>query len=367
MSIKCKSIPKSFNNQHITYFNDVFLCTMHHNIPLTERIDSFHLLGQRLSNLNLLEKEAIYQEAIHENNWFIPESIDKAIKELESVLHRKNLEKWIAPYTLTPITSKVVGLILAGNIPLVGFHDLLSVLISGHRAKVKLSSQDSTLIKFVIKALVKIAPTWNEKVEITEGFKNIDAVIATGSDNSSRYFKHYFSKYPRIIRQNRTSVAIIRGNESKGSLHLLGNDIFQYFGLGCRNVSKIYIPKGYDMKVLAEAMAPFESILGHHKYHNNYDYNKSVYLVNKEPHLDSGFCLFRESDQLVSPIAVIFYEEYENEIALTSIISPNRHKIQCIVSENGWYEDSTPFGQAQQPALWDYADGVDTLEFLDKL
>ena len=339
---------------------------MNNNIPLKERIEVFRQLGQRLSGLSIQEKEDLGLEAINENNWFVPKSIDSALKETAKVLQRGHLEKWTAPYKLMPAVSKRIGLIMAGNIPMVGFHDLLSVLISGHQAKIKLSSQDSILIRFIIKNIKDISPAWNERMEVVESLKDIDAIIATGSDNSARYFRHYFSKYPHIIRQNRTSVAIIDGNESEESLRLLGDDIFQYFGLGCRNVSKIYIPKSYDMRLLIDAIAPFQIISDHHKYRNNYDYNKSVYLVNKEPHLDSGFCLFKESDQLVSPIAVLYYEKYKNETDLNFKIAQHQHKIQCMVSENGQYEGSISFSEAQQPALWDYADGVDTLEFLSK-
>ena len=256
---------------------------------------------------------------------------------------------------------------MAGNIPLVGFHDLLSVLISGHQALVKLSSQDNVLMQFMISELKSISEDLAQNIIQAERMNEADAIIATGSDNSARYFKHYFAEKPHIIRQNRTAVAVIRGDETTEELKHFGRDYFQYFGLGCRNVSKIYAPKAYDFVKLIDALMDYETVLDHHKYRNNYDYNKSIYLVNGEPHFDSGFFLMRESEALVSPISVLFYEYYNNEAELNLTLAKHNEKIQCIVAANAWYEGSIPLGKAQQPELWDYADGVDTLEFLSGL
>ena len=262
---------------------------------------------------------------------------------------------------------KKIGLILAGNIPLVGLHDLLSVLISGHIAAIKLSSQDSVLIRFVINELKSIENQFEEQIQIVEQLKDAEAVIATGSDNTARYFKYYFGQKLHIIRQNRTSIAILRGNESSKELKALGTDIFSYYGLGCRNVSKVFIPKGYDLKQLVDGLMSYEDIIDHHKFRNNYDYNKSIYLVNGEPHLDSGFFLMRETEDLVSPISVLYYEHFDSEAQLALKLSTIKDKIQCMVSKGSRYANTLVLGTAQKPELWDYADGVDTLEFLKSI
>ena len=334
---------------------------------LPYRISILSTLGQRLLLLNESEKEELGYRAGGQNNWFTQDSVGKALEAWGKSLSEDSLKRFTENYQLSPAEPKTVGLVMAGNIPLVGFHDLLSVLISGHKALLKLSSQDGVLMQYLIGQLRAIEPALADRIIISERLQDIDAVIATGSDNSARYFKHYFSKHPHIIRQNRTSVGVIKGDETGASIQALGDDIFRYFGLGCRNVSKLYVPAGYDYKPLIDSLLDFAPVLDHHKYRNNYDYNKSIYLVNKEPHLDSGFFLVRESEELVSPISVIFYETYQSEAELNLKLASQHDKIQAITSEHGWYTGSIPFGTAQEPALWDYADGVDTLEFLDGL
>lgn len=334
---------------------------------LPYRISVFYTLGQKILLLTEAEKEELALRAGGQNNWFTPASINHALNAIGQSLSREALEQFTAGKNLSPAEPKTIGLVMAGNIPMVGFHDLLSVLIAGHKALIKLSSQDTPLMLFLINTIKEIEPAFGEQMEITERLQGMDAIIATGSDNSARYFKHYFAKKPHIIRQNRTSVAVIRGDETAESIKALGKDLFLYYGLGCRNVSKVYAPEGYDFVPFIDALSSLESALDHHKYHNNYDYNKSIYLVNREPHLDSGFFMLRESEELVSPISVIFHESYANPAELDLKLAANKDKIQCTVSEHGWYEGSLPFGEAQQPALWDYADGVDTLEFLDGL
>lgn len=334
---------------------------------LPYRISVVYTLGQRLLLLSDTEKDELAYRAGGQNNWFTAASVNKALEAWGKSLSQEALERFTEGFDLSPAEPKKVGLVMAGNIPLVGFHDLLSVLLAGHKALIKLSSQDSVLIQYLIDQIRDIESALAERIIITERLQDIDAVIATGSDNSARYFKHYFAKHPHIIRQNRTSVGIIKGKETEDSIKALGDDIFRYFGLGCRNVSKLYVPEGYDFKPLIDSLLDFAPVLDHHKYRNNYDYNKSIYLVNKEPHLDSGFFLVRESEELVSPISVIFYEEYKNEAELNLKLASQHDKIQAIVSEHGWYAGSIPFGTAQEPALWDYADGVDTLEFLSGL
>lgn len=334
------------------------------NMTVQKRIEVFHQLGSRLNSIDQDQLEEICYSAGNGNSWFTAESVSAALSAWGKVLNETQLIKWTAPYTLSPKKPMKVGLVMAGNIPLVGFHDLLSVLIAGHIAHVKLSSQDTYLMQFMINEIKSISEEMGQQIVLVERMNDADAIIATGSDNSARYFKHYFASKPHIIRQNRTAIAVLNGEETKEELKAFGDDYFQYFGLGCRNVSKVYVPKGYELPRLIDALLGYEKVLDHHKYRNNYDYNKSIYLVNKEPHLDSGFFLMRESEELVSPISVLFYEYYNSPAELDLVLATNSEKIQCVVSANAWYEGSLPLGKAQNPEHWDYADGVDTLEFL---
>ena len=334
-------------------------------MDLKERIKGIASLGKRLTNIPTSEFEHLCQIAANENNWFTRPNIKNAFEAWAFELTLEKLEKWTSDHNLNPTEPKKTGLILAGNLPLVGLHDVLTVLVSGHIACIKYSSQDKTLMSWVIETLKSVEPRFTDQIEIREQMKDIYAVIATGSDNSARYFNYYFSKMPHIIRQNRVSAAIVKGDESQEELSRLGDDIFQYFGLGCRNVAKLFVPKGYNFTPFIEAQTSFESVIDHHKFRNNYDYNKSIYLVNKEPHLDSGFFLIRESRETVSPISVLYYEEYKTEAELALKLSTVSEKIQCTVSHKSWYPGSFSFGEAQCPALWDYADGVNTLEWLD--
>ena len=251
---------------------------------------------------------------------------------------------------------------MAGNIPLAGFHDFLSVLISGNNLIVKTSSKDSELIVYISDILCSINPSFRDNIEFAEGtLSNFDIVIATGSDNSSRYFDYYFGKYPSIIRKNRNSIAIIEGDETGDELEGLGTDIFSYFGLGCRNVSKIYVPKGYDFRSMIRYWDTFAGVISHPKYANNYDFNKAVYLVNKEAFYDAGYILLKEDSRISSPVSVLYYEYYESQTALKQQIELLKEKIQCMIGRH-----NIPFGKAQSPNLWDYADGIDTIEFLLK-
>jgi len=331
------------------------------------RKEALSALGHWFKTIEKTELDQLILMAGNENSWFTPDSIRSAFKAWGEVLSTEKIERWTTGHTLSPIAIRRIGLILAGNIPLVGLHDLLTVLVSGNEAHIKYSSQDRALMSAVVKQFGLIDPAISDRIKVIERLNDVDAIIATGSDNSARYFKHYFSKYPHIIRQNRVSVGIINGNETEEELAKIGQDAFQYFGLGCRNISKVFVPKDFDLTRLIESLEAYGPILDHHKYRNNYDYNKSIYLVNGEDHLDSGFFLMRESEELVSPISVIYYETYDSEAALSLKLSTNREKIQCVVSVDAWYEGSLAFGTAQTPELWDYADGVDTLEFLENL
>src|SRR5690606_38095910 len=246
-------------------------------------------------------------------------------------------------------------LILAGNIPLVGFHDILCVLLAGFRAQIKLSSDDAGLTAFVLDELIRIEPAFSGKIQLVERLQQYDLIIATGSDNSSRYFDYYFGKKPNIIRKNRNSVGVLTGTESPAQLKAFGSDIFDYFGLGCRSVSKLYIPKGYDVRQFFEAIESFQHIKEHYKYTNNYDYNKSIYLINGDKHLDNGFLLLKEDTRLASPLATVFYEEYEQIADVTSQLEAQADKIQCIVTQ-ATIETSIPtfpLGGSQYPALTD--------------
>jgi hypothetical protein len=301
------------------------------------------------------------------NGWFTPEHVYFSIQSWAKALTEDNLTKWLTPYDFSNTNIKKVGLVLAGNIPLVGFHDFLSVLISGHDVLVKTSSNDQYLLKFLAKYLIAIEPKLNSKITFVEGkLEGFDAVIATGSNNTARYFEYYFKDKPSIIRKNRNSVAILNGEESFEDLVLLGEDIFRYFGLGCRNVSKLFVPQGYNFDNFFKAMYEYRDVIKYEKYANNYDYNKAVFLMSNFQLLDNEFLTIKEDSSYASPISSVFYEFYDNLEELNSRLLTEAEQIQCIVS-NCYTQNSVAFGQTQQPNLWDYADNVDTLAFLSKI
>jgi len=335
----------------------------------SDLLKAFAALGEWAAHMPPLEMETIANRAHQANGWFTPENVQKAFEGLARYLDREKLENWVAKYPLEDnIQPRKVGVIMAGNIPMAGIHDFIAVLMSGHHLMAKLSARDTVLMKHVATKLKQIEPRFADLISFYEGImKGMDAVIATGSDNSSRYFDYYFAKYPNIIRKNRVGCAVIRGDETKESLAPLAEDIYRYFGLGCRNVSKLFVPEGYDFQPLLQAWQQFEGLSRHHKYNNNYDYNKSIYLVNKEPHYDTGFAMLRKSEQLVSPVSVVYYEKYDDAPSLKARLAEFSDKIQCVVSRNAWLDGSLPFGKAQEPELWDYADNVNTLEFLRQL
>lgn len=336
---------------------------------IKNRIKPFVALGKLLKTDAV--EEVIYR-AHAQNNWFTPTNVGEALRAIsEEYLDEQKLLAWLQQYPTLLLESQPqpqkIGVVMAGNVPAVGFHDLLCVLLSGHHLMAKLSTDDRVLMQFLINKLVEIEPSFAEKITIVERLNAADAYIATGSDNTARYFEYYFSKKPNIIRRNRTSVGVLNGNENNQELEALGKDILQYFGLGCRNVAKVFVPSGYDFREFYEAIEyQHDNFVNHHKYFNNYEYNKSVYLINQEPHFDNGFLMARETASLVSPISVLFFEYYTSTAQLTEVLSQQEEKIQCIVSQNGWYPNSLPFGQAQSPTLLDYADGIDTMEFLAK-
>ncbi|MDP3311935.1 acyl-CoA reductase [Lutibacter sp.] len=353
-------------------------------MTLNQRIKAFSKLGQFLSqfsnekiekkdnsDLNTLFFDGFKMqiERAHElNGWFNKENVLKAVKGWSDELTEENLITWTSKYNFpTKTSNKTVAIVMAGNIPLVGFHDFLAVLISGYKVVVKQSSNDKNLLPILAKYLEKHDSYFEDKIEFVTGkLTTFDAVIATGSTNTSRYFEHYFEKYPSIIRKNRNSVAILSGNENLEELELLGEDIFQYFGLGCRSVSKLFVPENYNFDLLFNALFKFNDIINYKKYENNYDYNKAVYLMSLFKLKENGFIMLKEDPSYASPIATVFYEYYKTTEQLLRKLTLDGDKIQCIVSNEN-VVDFVKFGQTQHPKLWNYADDVDTIEFLLKI
>ncbi|MGO4816828.1 acyl-CoA reductase [Flavobacterium sp. W22_SRS_FP1] len=298
------------------------------------------------------------------NGWYTPEQVYFSINSWAKALTEVNLEKWLSAYEIDSTKQKKIALILAGNIPLVGFHDFLSVLITGNSVLVKTSSNDQHLLPFIAKYITSIEPEFLDKITFVEGkLEHFDAVIATGSNNTARYFEYYFKDKPSIIRKSRNSVAVLNGTENKEHLIALGEDIFRYFGLGCRNVSKLFVPKGYTFEAFFEAIFAYQEVIHYEKYANNYDYNKAVFLMSNFKLLDNGFLTLKEDKSHASPISSVFYEFYDNIEDLQTRLSSENEQLQCIVS-NKLIENSIAFGQTQYPNLWDYADNVDTISFL---
>lgn len=308
------------------------------------------------------------KEAEYQNPWFTPENLNHSLKYWASVLTKDNLEQWTSQYSFST-SPKKVGIIMAGNIPMVGFHDLLSVSLSGNDALVKTSSKDKILMEFIIDFLSDQSSDFITSIQKVDRLEGHDAIIATGSNNTARYFEYYFGKIPRIIRKNRTSVAVLKGDETPEDLKELAKDIFQYFGLGCRNVTKIYIPKNFNTDLLFESFMDWKEVIHHTKYGNNYDYNRTVYLMSKENQfLDNNFVILKQSKDFHSPIGVIYYEFYEDLEKLEQELDSHKDGIQCIVGRAFPTNDiQVDFGKTQYPALTDYADGVNVMEFLESI
>ncbi len=330
---------------------------------LQQRID----LLSRLGNYMLSDEDqwqSVKERASRENGWFIPEFVDRAVHQIASTYLQKDiLEEWTRNYQLPPVNAapKKVGIVMAGNIPLVGFHDLLCVFISGHKALIKASSKDEILIKHLVNKLVEWDAAINELVSFEEMLKNCDAYIATGSNNSAGYFEYYFGKFPHVIRRNRSSVAVLTGNESPSDLEKLADDVYLYFGLGCRNVTKIYVPADYDFIPLLTAFKKYNYLADHHKYKNNYDYNLALHLLNKKYYMSNESLLLVEEESIFSPISQLNYGVYTDREQLITELLENKD-LQCMVGVG-----AVAFGQSQSPAVSDYADGADTLLFLSKL
>ncbi|MEQ1677092.1 MAG: acyl-CoA reductase [Chitinophagaceae bacterium] len=331
------------------------------NLPY--RIDLLNRLGEYILS-DAEDWQEAKDRASRENGWFIPEFIELAVSTIaRSFLQKQVLESWTRQYQLPGNNPqpRSVGIVMAGNIPLVGFHDWLCVFITGHRAVIKPSSKDQVLIKHLVETMAAWEPEMLQCNSFAEMLKGCEAYIATGSNNSSRYFEYYFGKYPHIIRKNRTSVAVLNGDETATELEQLADDICLYFGLGCRNVSKIFVPNGYDFIPVIEALKKYNYLGDHHKYKNNYDYNLAIQLLNKKYYMSSGTQLLVEESAIFSPISQLNYSFYDNSTRLAEELR-NNEELQCIVGKG-----FLPFGQAQTPSISDYADGVDTMQFLRSL
>lgn len=341
-------------------------------MKLEERIVLFSKLGKSLSQkIETEEFEEVLAFAKSKNGWFTIDNLKKSIQTIiDKYLNESELRNFIALYPkdyFEPVKSKKVGIIAAGNIPLVGFQDLIHVILAGHISVYKASTQDEILIQYIIRELKFINPAIEEYLILADRLNNLDAYIATGSGNTSRYFDYYFGSKPNIIRKNRTSVAVLTGNETKIELADLGNDIFSYFGLGCRNIAKLFVPEGYDFTPFFEAIEYWNTISMHSKYNNNYDYMKSIYLVNGVQHLDNGFLLLKNDENLASPISTLFYENYSNLESLGKRLESQKNEIQVVVSKLPIIQNSYSFGESQVPKLADYADNVDTMTFLSTI
>jgi len=300
------------------------------------------------------------------NGWFVDNHVLSAFESWSKELNKSSLERWISSYTLDSLNSKTIAIIMAGNIPLVGFHDFLSVLLAGHKVRIKQSSNDKFFLPLIAKYLEHVEPQFKGSIQFSDDkLEKFDAAIATGSNNTARYFDHYFGKYPNIIRKNRNSVAILTGNETTKELNALGEDIFRYFGLGCRSVSKLFVPRNYDFDPFFKAMYAYKEVINYQKYQNNYDYNKTVYLMSEFKLLENGFLMLKEDASYSSPIATLFYEYYDDIPSLEEKLKLDKDFIQCVVSNQ--LKNAVPFGKTQEPELNDYADGVDTMTFLSKL
>jgi hypothetical protein len=326
---------------------------------LEQRIELLEKLGKYLLNDDEQLKKIKEKAAVH-NAWFIPLFINLSIKNIaEQFLQKNILIKWATSNIKYQISNpKRIGIVMAGNIPLVGFHDFLCVFISGHKSVIKTSSKDDVLIRHIVEKLIEWEPKLSEEIFFSEILKNCDAYIATGSNSSAKYFDYYFEKYPHIIRRNRTSVAMLQGDETREELTALADDVHLYFGMGCRNITKIFVPRNYNFEPLIEIFKKYNFLADFHKYKNNYDYNLALLMLNKKYYMSTGSLLLVEDENIFSPVSQLHYEFYDDEGKIISHLQQNEN-LQCIVGEN-----FIPFGEAQCPVLSEYADGMDTMKFL---
>ncbi len=338
-------------------------------MTLQERIDALVALGEYIGRMEGRLEFVIRQSKLN-NGWFTVENTKLSLKAIETeFLERKKLTEWANSYDIQEnIEPKKVGLILAGNIPLVGFQDVMNTFVAGHHSLIKCSDKDFYLMRHFIKVLSEINPDTENYFTVIERLAGFDAVIATGSNNTARYFETYFKKYPNIIRRNRNSIGVVDGSETEGNFRKLADDVFNYFGLGCRNVAKIYVPEGYDFNPILEVFHERKLIVNHGKYKNNFDYNIAFHILNQKPFYNNGSIIMIESPSLQSRIAQLHYEYYSDKAALIEELASKEEQIQCVVGNNSLEGiDVIPFGMSQRPTLYDYADGVDVMEFLKKL
>lgn len=330
---------------------------------LQRRIELLTRLGSYMRE-NDLEWQTIKQKAAGANPWFIPEFIEQAATAISTqYLDKDKLKAWTTQYKVTALNDhpKRVGLVMAGNIPMVGFHDMLCIFVSGHRQLIKLSSKDDVLIPHLVSKLIEWDNEVEELIEFADKLTNCEAYIATGSNNSSRYFDYYFGKFPHIIRRNRTSVAVLDGTENSHEMEALADDVQMYFGLGCRNVTKLYVPEGYNFEPLLQALNKYEHFMDYHKYRHNYDYQLALLMMGNKMYMTNGATLLNQNVSLFTAISQLHYQFYTDSEQLMETLEGNTD-IQCIVSRS-----TVPFGAAQTPSLTDYADGIDTMKFLVQL
>lgn len=303
------------------------------------------------------------------NPWFTEENVKFCLQNWNSQLKREELEKFCAAYPIDNNLSDIcVAIVMAGNIPMVGFHDFACAFLCGVKIKAKLSSKDNVLMKWVIDRIKAMSPELSGRIEYTEErLSDFDAVIATGSDNTNRYFEYYFGKYDKILRHNRNSVAILTGDETKEELTALADDVFMYFGLGCRSVSKIYLPRGYDFNPMGEAFQKYADIINHNKYNNNYSYQYAVMGMNKIEHVNFGHLLLTEKKDMNSPIGVLHFEYYDSIDKVVNELEMQSDRIQCIVAKNKIFKNCIGFGETQKPNIYNFADNIDTIKFITGL
>lgn len=339
------------------------------SMTLEEKIDLLARLGTVLIDQEQDQVQMIIHKAVYHNKWFTPESVGESLQAIANqMLNADKLIDFTSSYKVQDDQRKRVGMVLAGNIPAVGWHDILCTFLSGNVSVFKCSEKDSVIIPFFTDWLSRQDPNASVYFEQVDKLVDMDAVIATGSNNSARYFESYFGKYPHIIRKNRNAVAVLDGTETDQELQELGADIFTHFGLGCRNVSKVYLPKGYDIECLSEALHTYNKIILHPKYKNNYDYNIAFYMLNRRTYHNNGAVILLEDNAIASRIATVHYEYYESLENLAQDLVRDREQIQCVVSKIELDNVVTvPLGNAQKPSLSDFADGVDTMTFLTNL
>jgi len=333
----------------------------------SQRVEVLTCLGDIFRHVD--ENHPVLFKAHTENAWFTIPNQMRAIKQWSEVLEVNQIENWLKKYDLPNESSeKTVAIVMAGNIPLVGLHDLICVLAAGFKVLVKPSSDDAVLMEWVITCLKQKFASLDARIQVIKDKKleGFDAVIATGSNNSFRYFEYYFKDKASLLRKNRNSIAILAGDESETELDLLADDILTYFGMGCRNVSKVLIPEGFDIKLLIHKLEKYNDYIHHHKFANNYTYHKAIFLMNFNEHLDAGFLIIKQDPKIAAPIGVLFYDFYKNMEEVESLILEKKDELQCIVSKLA-LKDAIPYGSSQKPSLETYADGEDTLMFLSKL